>query len=92
MLHGKCSTEVILYSCLISLEKTNIKVMMSPKEDVLYATIDHGTDHTAGHGTNTDRRDSMDNDCHYAVVMLPSEPVKKLDNNEDCADDYVLMT
>lgn len=65
---------------------------MSPKEDVLYATIDHGTDHTAGHGTNTDRRDSMDNDCHYAVVMLPSEPVKKLDNNEDCADDYVLMT
>lgn len=61
----------------------------SPKEDVLYATIDHGDEKLAGHGVN--RRDS-DNECDYAEVKLPCETAKKSLNSEDCADDYVLMS
>ncbi|XP_046701953.1 uncharacterized protein si:ch211-214p13.7 [Silurus meridionalis] len=68
----------------------NAAGQMSPKEDVLYASIDHGGKETAGHGPNSSRRDSTDNDCDYAEVKLPCETMKKFDN-EDCADDYVLM-
>lgn len=64
---------------------------MSPKEDVLYATIDHGSKQTAGHNPNPDRRDS-DNDCDYTEVKLPCETAKTLFNSEDCTDDYVLMS
>lgn len=64
----------------------------SPKEDVLYATIDHGTEQKAGQEDNSGRRDSAD--CDYAVVTFPTQTVKKSDNcaDEDCADDYVLMS
>lgn len=65
---------------------------MSNKEDILYATIDHVSEQTAGHGTNTGRRGSTDNDCDYAEVKLPCKTAKKSDNSEDCADDYVLMS
>ncbi|KAK2849762.1 hypothetical protein Q7C36_008545 [Tachysurus vachellii] len=65
-----------------------------PKEDVLYATIDHGKEKTAGHDKTSDRRNSKDSDCDYAEVKLPSETTetKKINHNEDCADDYVLMS
>lgn len=62
---------------------------MQTKEDVLYATIDHGDEKTSRHKAN--RRDS-DNDCDYAEVKFPSEAAKKSTNSEDCTDDYVLMS
>lgn len=64
----------------------------SRKEDLLYATIEHRSEQTAGHGTNPGRRDSAENDCDYAEVKLPCKTVKKSENSEDCADDYVLMS
>ncbi|KAK3543487.1 hypothetical protein QTP70_023209 [Hemibagrus guttatus] len=62
-----------------------------PKEDVLYATIDHANEKTAGQAKKTGRRNSLDSDCDYAEVKLPAETNKKTDNSDDCADDYVLM-
>ncbi|XP_049341125.1 uncharacterized protein si:ch211-214p13.7 [Astyanax mexicanus] len=57
----------------------------SPKEDVLYATIDHGDTPAL-----RQLRDSG-SDCDYAVVKLPCEIASKSDN-DDGADDYVLMS
>ncbi|KAL6484378.1 hypothetical protein MHYP_G00064230 [Metynnis hypsauchen] len=58
----------------------------SPKEDVLYATIDHGEKQTPRM-----LRDSV-SDCDYAVVRVPSDVPSKSENNDDGADDYVLMS
>ncbi|KTG02633.1 hypothetical protein cypCar_00027168 [Cyprinus carpio] len=56
-------------------------------EDVLYASIDH-----SDISPNKPVRDVDDNDCDYAVVMLPQNiDSAKLKSNEDCSDDYVLM-
>ncbi|XP_043085573.1 uncharacterized protein si:ch211-214p13.7 isoform X2 [Puntigrus tetrazona] len=59
-------------------------------EDVLYASIDHG---------NVDpnrpvRENAEDNDCDYAVVMLPQNAANTAKHKgavEDSSDDYVLM-
>ncbi|XP_042565749.1 uncharacterized protein si:ch211-214p13.7 [Clupea harengus] len=56
-----------------------------PKEEVLYATIDHGNGKKAGNVMRIVEGD----DCDYAVVNIPSED--KLSIKEDCSDDYVLM-
>ncbi|KAL7882112.1 hypothetical protein AOLI_G00089610 [Acnodon oligacanthus] len=58
----------------------------SPKEDVLYATIDHGEKQTPRM-----LRDSV-SDCDYAIVRIPSDVPSKSENNDDGADDYVLMS
>ncbi|XP_066562997.1 uncharacterized protein LOC136751350 isoform X3 [Amia ocellicauda] len=55
----------------------------SNKEDVLYATIDHGNK-----GCSATIMDSSD-DVEYATVIIPSE--LKFSSKEDCNDDYVLM-
>lgn len=88
----KLAVAVTLPDTLINASFYFSSTQASPKEDVLYATIDHGDERIPGHGTNTGRRDSMDNDCDYAEVKLPSEIAKKSINSEDCADDYVLMS
>ncbi|XP_035377909.1 uncharacterized protein si:ch211-214p13.7 [Electrophorus electricus] len=59
----------------------------SPNEDVLYATIDHGEKQTTRPLSNPG-----DTDCDYAIVRLPCAPSDNPENNEDCADDYVLMS
>ncbi|XP_039599591.1 uncharacterized protein si:ch211-214p13.7 [Polypterus senegalus] len=76
-----------------------------PKEELLYATIDHGnsskTDQPIKHEDDSCAyaqvtvpaaktiKDSMD-DCDYAQVTITA--VKKKDSSvEDCSDDYVLM-
>ncbi|KAG5282976.1 hypothetical protein AALO_G00036860 [Alosa alosa] len=56
-----------------------------PKEEVLYATIDHGNGKKAGNMVQVVEGD----DCDYAIVKIPSED--KLSIREDCSDDYVLM-
>ncbi|XP_036430095.1 uncharacterized protein si:ch211-214p13.7 isoform X2 [Colossoma macropomum] len=58
----------------------------SPKEDVLYATIDHGEKQAP-----VPLRDSG-SDCDYAVVRVPSDVPNKSENNDDGTDDYVLMS
>ncbi|KAL2081049.1 hypothetical protein ACEWY4_022902 [Coilia grayii] len=57
----------------------------APKEEVLYATIDHGNGKTAGNMVKTEEAD----DCDYAVVKIPTENRPSI--KEDCSDDYVLM-
>ncbi|KTG03234.1 hypothetical protein cypCar_00022569 [Cyprinus carpio] len=59
------------------------------KEDVLYASIDHGNI-----SPNRPVRDNVeDNDCDYAVVKLPqiTTDTSKHKIIEDSSDDYVLM-
>ncbi|XP_062390771.1 uncharacterized protein si:ch211-214p13.7 isoform X2 [Sardina pilchardus] len=56
-----------------------------PKEEVLYATIDHGNGKKTGNTMQIVEGD----DCDYAIVKIPSED--KLSIREDCTDDYVLM-
>ncbi|KAJ8351516.1 hypothetical protein SKAU_G00229920 [Synaphobranchus kaupii] len=57
------------------------------EEEVLYTTIDHSN-------STTQRKMEHDSDdvCDYAIVNMPSGPGHKATINEDCTDDYVLMS
>ncbi|KAK5861125.1 hypothetical protein PBY51_022544 [Eleginops maclovinus] len=61
-----------------------------PKEDVLYASIDHNT----AKGPSRARA-ITDDDCDYATVFVPAPPqpecVSQCSSKDECADDYVLM-
>ncbi|KAG9349001.1 hypothetical protein JZ751_029318 [Albula glossodonta] len=57
------------------------------KEEVLYATIDHGDADRQRTVVNND-----DDGCDYAVINIPSGPAQKAAIREDCTDDYVLMS
>ncbi|KAG7463381.1 hypothetical protein MATL_G00175960 [Megalops atlanticus] len=59
----------------------------SSKEEVLYATIDHGEGGAPGN-----IRESGDDSCDYAIITMPSGLAHKPSIQEDCADDYVLMS
>lgn len=65
----------------------------SPKEDVTYASIDLSNTKTSG-GV----RGSTQDDCDYAIVNIPAglqpkpEPESDLSSEEECADNYVLMS
>ncbi|XP_037395052.1 uncharacterized protein si:ch211-214p13.7 [Pygocentrus nattereri] len=67
-------------------EQSNEGEQASPKEDVLYATIDHGEKQAPRM-----LRDSV-SDCDYAIVQMPSNTPCKSESNDDGADDYVLMS
>ncbi|KAL7865335.1 hypothetical protein SRHO_G00105820 [Serrasalmus rhombeus] len=67
-------------------KKNNLMKAASPKEDVLYATIDHGEKQAPRM-----LRDSV-SDCDYAIVQIPSNTPCKSESNDDGADDYVLMS
>ncbi|KAL3056389.1 uncharacterized protein si:ch211-214p13.7 [Trematomus bernacchii] len=61
-----------------------------PKEEVLYASIDH----TTAKGPSRTRA-TADDDCDYATVFVPPPPqperVSQCSSKDECADDYVLM-
>ncbi|KAJ8388403.1 hypothetical protein AAFF_G00134290 [Aldrovandia affinis] len=61
-------------------------VRKPPKEEVLYATIDHG-DEKEQRKTNDDGEDG----CDYAVINVSSAPARPAASEEDCMEDYVLM-
>lgn len=61
-----------------------------PKEEVLYASIDHTTAKGPSRTIAT-----ADDDCDYATVFVPAPPqpdrVSQCSSKDECADDYVLM-
>ncbi|XP_033965187.1 uncharacterized protein [Pseudochaenichthys georgianus] len=75
------SKESHLTLCIISRQ---------PKEEVLYASIDHTTAKGPSRTIAT-----ADDDCDYATVFVPAPPqpdrVSQCSSKDECADDYVLM-
>ncbi|XP_042282293.1 uncharacterized protein si:ch211-214p13.7 [Thunnus maccoyii] len=57
-----------------------------PNEDVTYASIDH----SSIQGSRR-TRETTDDECDYAIVNIPAEPVSECSSKEECSDDYVLM-
>ncbi|XP_072554369.1 uncharacterized protein [Paramormyrops kingsleyae] len=56
------------------------------KEEVLYATIDHGN------SQGTEKPVVMEDSCDYAMVYIPSMPAHQPCEAEDVTDEYVLMS
>ncbi|XP_048871828.1 uncharacterized protein si:ch211-214p13.7 [Brienomyrus brachyistius] len=56
------------------------------KEEVLYATIDHGT------SKGTEKPLVMEDSCDYVMVNIPSMPAHQPCEAEDVTDEYVLMS
>ncbi|KAJ8246630.1 hypothetical protein GJAV_G00253660 [Gymnothorax javanicus] len=54
-------------------------------DEVLYTTIDH-----SNKTTQRKKAHDRDDDCDYAIVVIPSEPAHS--SKDDDTNDYVLMT
>lgn len=63
-------------------------ISWQPKEDVTYASIDHGNAKKSRRA-----RATTDDDCDYATVNIPAalQPESETSSKDECEDDYVLM-